>query len=53
MTDERKVAVYPGTFDPITNGHIDILVRSLDMFDHVIVARDDKYTSFRERGLIL
>lgn len=38
MTSQRKVAVYPGTFDPITNGHIDILVRSLDLFDHVIVA---------------
>jgi len=38
MSDQRKVAVYPGTFDPITNGHIDILVRSLDLFDHVIVA---------------
>jgi len=38
MIHPRKVAVYPGTFDPITNGHIDILVRSLDLFDHVIVA---------------
>ena len=38
MIQPRKVAVYPGTFDPITNGHIDIMVRSLDLFDHVIVA---------------
>ena len=34
----RKLAVYPGTFDPITNGHIDILERSLALFDEVIVA---------------
>ena len=32
-----KVAVYPGSFDPITNGHLDILKRSLDLFDKVIV----------------
>jgi len=32
-----SVAVYPGTFDPITNGHIDILVRALRLFDQVIV----------------
>jgi pantetheine-phosphate adenylyltransferase len=35
---EQKVAVYPGTFDPITNGHVDILRRSLALFDEVIVA---------------
>ena len=34
----RVVAVYPGTFDPITLGHEDILTRSVGMFDHVIVA---------------
>jgi pantetheine-phosphate adenylyltransferase len=34
----RKIAVYPGTFDPITNGHIDILARSLPLFDEVVVA---------------
>jgi pantetheine-phosphate adenylyltransferase len=33
-----KVAVYPGTFDPITNGHADIVRRSLALFDHVVVA---------------
>ena len=31
-------AVYPGTFDPITNGHLDILERALALFDKVIVA---------------
>ncbi len=33
-----KIGVYPGTFDPITNGHTDIIVRSLSVFDRVIVA---------------
>jgi pantetheine-phosphate adenylyltransferase len=33
-----KVAVYPGSFDPITNGHLDILQRALEVFDRVIVA---------------
>jgi pantetheine-phosphate adenylyltransferase len=32
-----SIAVYPGTFDPITNGHLDILNRALKLFDHVIV----------------
>ena len=37
--DDSKhvVAVYPGTFDPITNGHLDILERALAMFDQIIV----------------
>ena len=33
-----KIAVYPGTFDPITMGHLDIISRGLNMFDKVIVA---------------
>jgi pantetheine-phosphate adenylyltransferase len=33
-----SIAVYPGSFDPITNGHVDILRRSLAIFDRVIVA---------------
>src|SRR4051794_27337237 len=33
-----SLAVYPGTFDPITNGHVDILRRSLKIFDRVVVA---------------
>src|SRR5438093_13447706 len=32
------IAVYPGSFDPITNGHVDIIRRSLQVFDQVIVA---------------
>jgi pantetheine-phosphate adenylyltransferase len=37
MTKER-VAIYPGSFDPMTNGHVDIMRRSLAVFDRVIVA---------------
>jgi pantetheine-phosphate adenylyltransferase len=33
----ETIAVYPGTFDPITNGHLDILERALRLFDRVIV----------------
>ena len=33
-----KIALYPGTFDPITNGHYDIIHRALGLFDEVIVA---------------
>ncbi|MFZ5453314.1 MAG: pantetheine-phosphate adenylyltransferase [Thermodesulfobacteriota bacterium] len=32
------IAVYPGSFDPITNGHMDLLQRALKIFDHIIVA---------------
>ncbi|MCH9813311.1 MAG: pantetheine-phosphate adenylyltransferase [Epsilonproteobacteria bacterium] len=34
----KKIALYPGTFDPITNGHLDIINRANAMFDGVIVA---------------
>jgi pantetheine-phosphate adenylyltransferase len=33
-----KIAIYPGSFDPITNGHIDILERAMKLFDKVIIA---------------
>jgi pantetheine-phosphate adenylyltransferase len=32
-----KIAIYPGTFDPITNGHLDIIERAAQLFDKVIV----------------
>ena len=37
----KKVAVYPGTFDPITFGHIDVIKKALKLFDNVIVAASD------------
>ena len=33
-----KVAIYPGTFDPITNGHLDIIIRSIKFVDKLIIA---------------
>jgi pantetheine-phosphate adenylyltransferase len=37
MTQSSSIAVYPGTFDPITNGHLDVLERALAVFQEVIV----------------
>ncbi|NCO83617.1 MAG: pantetheine-phosphate adenylyltransferase [Nitrospirae bacterium CG_4_10_14_3_um_filter_44_29] len=34
----KRIAIYPGTFDPITNGHIDLVQRGLRIFDKVIIA---------------
>ncbi len=33
-----RIAIYPGTFDPITNGHLDIVKRASQLFDNIIVA---------------
>lgn len=33
-----KIAVYPGTFNPITNGHTDLVERAAGLFDHIVVA---------------
>ena len=38
MTASRnRIAVYPGTFDPITNGHVDLVSRAANLFDEIIV----------------
>ncbi|MEC7136376.1 MAG: pantetheine-phosphate adenylyltransferase [Pseudomonadota bacterium] len=49
-----KIAVYPGTFDPITYGHIDVIKKSLKIFDKLIIATTDNndknyYFSIDER----
>ena len=49
-----KTAIYPGTFDPMTYGHIDVIKKSLNIFDRVIVATTDNvnknyYFSIDER----
>jgi len=37
MTKKKRTAIYPGSFDPLTNGHIDIIERALEIFDKVII----------------
>ena len=49
-----KIAIYPGTFDPITYGHIDVIKKSLNIFDRVVVAttvnsNKNYYFSINER----
>jgi pantetheine-phosphate adenylyltransferase len=39
-----KIGIYPGTFDPITNGHIDVVKRSLKMVDKLIIAVSNGYS---------
>jgi len=42
MTDKtEKIAIYPGTFDPITNGHLDLVMRAAEIFDRVIISVAD------------
>ena len=58
-----KKAIFPGSFDPITNGHIDIIQRALPLFDEIIIAiggassgraharTGDRYQDMKEMGL--
>tara|TARA_Y100000816_G_C26060570_1_gene556884 strand:- start:700 stop:1200 length:501 start_codon:yes stop_codon:yes gene_type:complete len=53
-----KTAIYPGTFDPITYGHIDVIKKSLKIFDSVVIAatnniNKDYFFSIEERLLII
>lgn len=38
MERKKRVAIYPGTFDPITMGHVSLIHRGCEIFDHVVVA---------------
>ena len=45
----KRTAIYPGSFDPLTNGHLDVIQRAAKLFDRVIVAvakNDDKHPLF-------
>src|SRR5499433_4072717 len=52
---QNSVAIYPGSFDPITNGHVDLVKRTLRVFDRVIIAiatnpgKDSSLFSLEER----
>ena len=53
-----KIGIYPGTFDPITNGHIDVIKRSLKIVNKLIIAASNDYSkeylfSAEERVLII
>ena len=44
----RHVGIYPGTFDPVTNGHVDIIGRAARMFDRLVVGVDpDRFVRTR------
>lgn len=39
----KNIAIYPGSFDPVTNGHIDIIKRAVKLFDHVYIVVSKNY----------
>ena len=47
-----RTAIYPGSFDPLTNGHLDVIQRAAKLFDRVIVAvaKNDEQTSAVHAG---
>ena len=52
----KTIAIYPGSFDPITNGHIDLIHRACKLFDEVIIAitqnvKQDKLVIYRSKEL--
>ncbi len=52
MTDQPRIAIYPGSFDPLTSGHVDIIERGARIFDKIIVAilaNAEKTPLFSER----
>ena len=54
----KRIAIYPGSFDPVTNGHLDIIHRGKHLFDEIIVAvsinsQKSPYFTLEERGAFL
>lgn len=54
MSIESKIALFPGSFDPITKGHEDIVLRALTIFDKIIIgigenSKKQKLFSFEQR----
>lgn len=55
---QTRTGIYPGTFDPMTNGHLDIIRRALSLVDHLVVAMGINATkapmlSFEERAALI
>lgn len=56
---KKNIAIYPGTFDPVTNGHLDIIDRAAKLFDEVVVGvafninKTPLFTKEERRSLIL
>jgi pantetheine-phosphate adenylyltransferase len=50
MTPDKRIAVCPGSYDPITNGHLDVIERAAAMFDELVVAVVDR--SVRKGGTL-
>ena len=48
-----KTAIYPGSFDPVTLGHMDIINRARRIFDHVIVALSVSWSTQRRMAACL
>ena len=52
----RRVALVPGTFDPVTLGHLDLVIRAASLFDEVVVAvldNSEKHAWFSAKGRVL
>ena len=55
MSEQHRIAVCPGSYDPITNGHVDVITRTAALFDEVVVAvvghsrKSDALFSLQER----